>query len=299
MAGRWRMSAEIESDCYGANWEMDSTTPCILLVNDDGIYAPGLSAMRDALGTWGDVTTVAPAMEQSGVGHAITYLHPLLAHKEYRAGEFFGYRVEGSPADCVRLGILKLCPRQPDIVVSGINAGCNIGVNVLYSGTVAAAIEGAFFGITSIAVSQWVDAPPDYVSTARQAVKLIQRLHQDSGTSGTLWNVNFPAANPHWPIGVQLTEMGVRRHSETIEERTDPRGRPYYWTGWEPIRSQHSDPGSDLEAIQQGFVSITPLRFDLTDHAGLQRSRNSPLAQWNFESIDDGGDDGSCCNKTS
>lgn len=249
------------------------TTPrlCILLVNDDGIHAPGLAALRDALVDWGDVTVVAPAVEQSGVGHSITYLHPLLAHREYRQGEFFGWRVEGSPADCVRLGILELSPRPPDVIVSGINAGCNIGVNVLYSGTVAAAIEGAVFGVTSIAVSQWLDTPPDYAVTAKQAVPILEQLWTRLSQPGTLWNVNFPSNHPGWPKGVQLTSMGVRRHSETIERRVDPRGRPYYWTGWEPIRSQHSDPGTDLEAIQQGYITVTPLRYDLTDHAALQR----------------------------
>ncbi len=265
---------------------MSESRLCILLVNDDGIHAPGLAALRDALATWGDVTVVAPAMEQSGVGHAITYLHPLLAHREYRLEEFFGWRVEGSPADCVRLGILQLSPRKPDVILSGINAGCNIGVNVLYSGTVAAAIEGAFFGITSIAVSQWLDAPADYPATARRAVEIAQRLWQESAP-GTLWNVNFPAVQVGWPKGVQLTNMGVRRHSETIEQRVDPRGRPYYWTGWEPIRSQHSDPGSDLEAIQQGYISITPLRFDLTHHGALKAFRTGSLANWTPERIDE------------
>ncbi len=244
--------------------------PTILLVNDDGIHAPGLAAMREALVGWGEVTVVAPAVEQSGVGHSITYLHPLLAHREFRGGDFFGWRVEGSPADCVRLGILELCPRQPDVVVSGINAGCNIGVNVLYSGTVAAAIEGAFFGVTSFAVSQWIDARPDFAATAKRCVPLLQDLLARTTVSGQLWNLNFPSNDEGWPLGVQYTRMGIRRHSETMEKRIDPRGRPYYWTGWEPIRSQHSDPGTDLEAIQQGYISITPLRFDLTDHARLR-----------------------------
>ncbi len=252
---------------------MSTARPCILLVNDDGIHAPGLAAMAAALEDWGDVTVSAPAIEQSGVGHSITYLHPLLAHREHRDGKFFGWRVEGSPADCVRLGILQLCPRRPDVVVSGINAGCNIGVNVLYSGTVAAAIEGAFFGIPSIAVSQWIDAPPDYAATAARAVDIIREHCLPSSGLGLLWNVNFPACQADWPRGVQLTEMGVRRHSETLQERIDPRGRPYYWTGWEPIRSQHSDPGTDLEAIQQGYISITPLRFDLTNHGLLNHLR--------------------------
>jgi 5'-nucleotidase len=242
-----------------------SARPCILLANDDGIHSPGLHALADALRTWGDVTVVAPAVEQSGVGHSITYLHPLLAHREHRHGEFFGYRVEGSPADCVRLGILEFCPRKPDVVISGINSGCNIGINVLYSGTVAAAIEGAFFGVPSIAFSQWVDAPPDYEVTAQRARALAQQILPLAPNAGTLWNVNFPANQRDWPCGVRVASMGVRRHSETLERRVDPRGRNYYWTGWEPIRSQHFDPGTDLEALQQGYVTITPLRFDLTD----------------------------------
>lgn len=257
---------------------MTCERPMILLVNDDGIYAPGLQALRDELVNWGDVTVAAPAAEQSGVGHSITYLHPLLAHREFRGGEFFGWKVEGSPADCVRLGILEFCPRSPDVILSGINSGCNIGVNILYSGTVAAAIEGAFFGVTSIAVSQWIESPPDYGATARRAVALARQLLEHSPAPGALWNVNFPANSSGWPRGVQVTSMGVRRHTETIERRRDPRGRTYYWTGWEPIRSQHSDPGSDLEALQQGFVTVTPLRFDLTETSRLSQLNGVELS---------------------
>lgn len=251
---------------------MTDSRPSLLLVNDDGIFAPGLAAFCDALQAWGDVTVVAPAAEQSGVGHGITYLHPLLAHREFRNGTFFGWRVEGSPADCVRLGILQLCPRKPDVVLSGINAGCNIGINVLYSGTVAAAIEGAFFGVPSVAVSQWLDdSPPDYVATAHRAAALAKELVVRAPASGALWNLNFPAVRSGWPKGVRTVTMGVRRHTETMEQRIDPRGRPYYWTGWEPIRNHHADPGTDLEALQQGYITVTPLRFDLTETAALER----------------------------
>uniref|UniRef100_A0A7C2K1F1 5'-nucleotidase SurE n=1 Tax=Schlesneria paludicola TaxID=360056 RepID=A0A7C2K1F1_9PLAN len=259
---------------------MTSSPPCILLANDDGIHSPGLQALADALAEWGDVTVVAPQIEQSGVGHTITYLHPLLAHREHRGGKFFGWRVEGSPADCVRLGILEFCPRQPDLVISGINAGCNVGINVLYSGTVAAAIEGAFFGIPAIAVSQWLDSPADYAATARRAVALAKQLLPLAPTGGMLWNVNFPANQPDWPRGVRVTAMGVRRHSETLERRIDPRGRTYYWTGWEPLRSHHSDPGTDLEALQQGYITITPLRFDLTDSVSVAALDS---VQWSLE----------------
>jgi len=258
----------------------DPSRPCILLANDDGIYSPGLQAMADALAEWGDVTVVAPSIEQSGVGHTITYLHPLLAHHEHRADKFFGWRVEGSPADCVRLGILEFCPRKPDLVISGINAGCNVGINVLYSGTVAAAIEGAFFGIPAIAVSQWLESPPDYAATASRAIALAKQLLPLSPMAGMLWNVNFPANQRDWPCGVRVTSMGVRRHTETLERRKDPRGRTYYWTGWEPIRSQHFDPGTDLEALQQGYITITPLRFDLTDSISIAALEK---VSWNIE----------------
>lgn len=240
----------------------------ILLVNDDGIHAPGLLALKTALAPWGNVTVVAPAVEQSGVAHSITYLHPLLVHREVRHGEFFGWRVEGSPADCVKLGILELSPKRPDLVVSGINAGANVGINVLYSGTVAGAIEGAFYGITSIAVSQWIGVPPDFDATAARAVTLCKQLY-DRSQPGMLWNVNFPQARPEWPVGVRPAAMGVRRLQDRIEKRLDPRGRPYYWSGLDPITSHARDDGTDIALLQEGYVTVTPLHFDLTERPVL------------------------------
>src|SRR5580698_3676236 len=143
----------------------------ILLANDDGIQAPGLCALYPELCRLGNVQIVAPALEQSGVALSITYRHPLLVHEETRDGRPWGWAVAGSPADCVKLGVLQFCKETPRLVVSGINSGANAGINVLYSGTVAAAIEGAFFGITAIAVSQaYDDKTPDYDLTARRAV---------------------------------------------------------------------------------------------------------------------------------
>lgn len=250
----------------------------ILLVNDDGIYSPGLTAMAAALRQWGDLTVVAPAVEQSGVGHSITYLHPLVVHKEHRQGEFFGWKVEGSPADCTKLGILELSPQRPDVIVSGINTGTNIGINVIYSGTVAGAVEGAFFGIPSIAVSQWTDPPPDYDRTAKLAVELCRQLLKQSTPENLLWNVNFPANKPGWPLGAKLSSMGIRRHTETVEKRIDPRGRTYYWSGLNPIKSHHPDPGSDIHSILAGYVAITPLKFDLTSQSAMDQ-----LADHNWE----------------
>src|SRR5262245_49221719 len=148
----------------------------ILLTNDDGIYAPGLEAMHDALALLGTVDVVAPIVEQSGVSHSITYLEPLIVQEIHRGGKLFGRAVGGSPADCVKLAVLELCRTPPALVVSGINAGANAGINVLYSGTVAGAIEGAFFGITSVAVSLAESDRPDYSRTARLAVGLIEQL---------------------------------------------------------------------------------------------------------------------------
>lgn len=243
----------------------------ILLVNDDGIHSPGLTAMANALADWGDLTIVAPAVEQSGVGHSITYLHPLVVHKEHRDGKFFGWKVEGSPADCTKLGILELSPKRPDVIISGINTGANIGINVIYSGTVAGAVEGAFFGIPSIAVSQWTDPPADYPRTAKLAVGICRQLLERSTPENLLWNVNFPANKPEWPVGVKLSAMNVRRHTEAVEKRTDPRGRTYYWSGLNPIKSHHPDPGTDIHDVTSGYVTITPLVFDLTSQSALKQ----------------------------
>lgn len=236
----------------------------ILLANDDGIHSPGLGALYDELVRLGDVQVVAPAAEQSGVGLGITYLHPLMAKEELRDGKHWGWAVTGSPADCVKLGMLQFCPSRPELVVSGINSGANVGINVLYSGTVAAAIEGAFFGVTSIAVSQSTDEQPDYPRTAKLAVGLIEQLLDRHPDQGSLWNVNFPTARPGWPKGVKTVSMGVKRHVEVMEKRIDPRGRPYYWSGIDPLETHQMEPQTDLCELAEGYVTVTPLNFDLT-----------------------------------
>jgi 5'-nucleotidase len=247
----------------------------ILLTNDDGIHAPGLAALRDELARLGTVQVVAPALEQSGVGLSITYLHPLMVREELREGRHFGWAVAGSPADCVKLGVLEFCQPRPDLVVSGINSGSNAGINVLYSGTVAGAIEGAFFGVTSVAVSLSMDTPPDYRRAARMAVELIEQLLATQPRRGSLWNINFPATSPAGPRGVKTVVMGVRRHTDVMERRLDPRGRPYYWSGLNPIENHHMEPGTDVKELTDGYVTITPLRFDLTDAGEVERIRET------------------------
>jgi 5'-nucleotidase len=154
---------------------------------------------------------------------------------------------------------------------------------VLYSGTVAGAIEGAFFGVTSVAVSHSMDTPPDYRRTARMAVDLIEQLMATRPRTGSLWNINFPASTPGGPRGVQTVPMGVRRHTDVMERRLDPRGRPYYWSGLNPIENHHMEPGTDVKELTDGYVTITPLRFDLTDAGELKRVGSTP---WTLSSRD-------------
>ncbi|QDT55114.1 5'-nucleotidase SurE [Caulifigura coniformis] len=252
----------------------------ILLANDDGIHAPGLRALQKELLTLGDVQVVAPLVEQSGVSHRITYLHPILVKEIFDAdGTHFGWAVDGSPADCVKLGVLEFCGGKPDLIVSGINSGANVGINVLYSGTVAAAMEGAISGITSIAVSLQQGAmPPDYATTARGAVALIRQLTEATPGRQTLWSINFPETAETPPKGVRISSMGFRRHAETIVKRTDPRGRPYYWSGIDPLKNHAMEPETDVKDLNERYVTVTPLHFDLTEMKLMQEFRGAELS---------------------
>lgn len=241
----------------------------ILLTNDDGVFAPGLRALRKALMTLGDVTVVGPALEQSGVGHSITILEPLIVKAvDYEDGASAGFMVEGSPADSVKLAICELLGRPPDLIVSGINAGSNAGINVLYSGTVAAAIEGAFFGITSIAVSLELAEHFDYPHAATHAVRVIAKILANNPKPGSLFNVNLPAHSRGEPKGIRVVPMGVGRHGEGFERRQDPRGRTYYWMTYNPPYNLEG-PATDVTALCEGYITVSPLHFDLTRHDQL------------------------------
>ncbi|MBM4074838.1 MAG: 5'/3'-nucleotidase SurE [Planctomycetes bacterium] len=250
----------------------------ILLVNDDGIHAPSLWAIHEELKKWGDVTVIAPSTEQSGVGHSITFLHPLLAHREHRDGQFVGWKVDGRPADCVKLGIQEFCKERPDVIISGLNAGANVGLNVLYSGTVAAAVEGALYGIPSFALSQWMDGPPDFHTTSKMAVSVCRKLLPRT-RPGMLWNINFPHVERGWPRGVRFVGMESRRSDEGLESRVDPRGRTYYWSGLNPLKSHVLDPNTDIQSLLDGYITITPLQFDLTAVEVLRELRRE---SWEF-----------------
>lgn len=252
-------------------------TPVLILVtNDDGIYAPGLAALAQALTALGEVQVVAPATEQSGVGHSITYLTPLIVKEVYVEDRHWGWAVEGSPADCVKLGITEFCRRRPDLIVSGINSGLNAGINVLYSGTVAAAVEGAFFGITSVAVSLAFADNPDYSKAARVACDVIEQLLAQAAGQPQLFNMNIPLAALNETPQVRAVPMDVTQYGERYERRIDPWGREYFWaTGEPPPGASHME--TDLSALAKGFVTVTPLDYNLTRQAKL-----AEMQSWSF-----------------
>ncbi len=238
-----------------------SDRPLILLSNDDGVQAEGLRALREELERWAQVFVVAPETEQSASSHRITLAEPL-RHRQLTPSI---HAVDGTPADCVyvALNLGGLLPRRPDLVVSGINHGLNLGMDVVYSGTVAAAREGALRGIRSVAISAERGADPIHAATL--CTPMLQRLLESEAPTGlpVLLSVNFPAERPK---GVRTTRLGRRDYEDVVEVRQDPRGRSYYWIGG-PVSSHDSSDGADTTAVDQGYISVTPLSLELTQPA--------------------------------
>ena len=235
----------------------------ILVTNDDGFFSPGIIALADALRPLGDVITVAPQTEASAVGHALTLRRPLRLEQE-RPGV---YSVDGTPTDCVNIAIDKLLKQKPDIVVSGINKGLNIGDDVTYSGTVAGALEGALLGYQAIAISLAAKHSPDvdFGPAAQIAAGLAAALLERPLPGRTFLNVNVP----HGEIrGVRVTVQAKRNHITKVAQRVDPRRRPYFWIE-EASDDWEADPRSDHQAVVDNFVSVTPIQPDLTDHSAL------------------------------
>ena len=248
----------------------------ILLCNDDGIHAPGLAALRAAVSGLGDVTIVAPASQQSAVGHAITISDPIKMHPVHQNGELFGYAVGGTPADCVKLACCALLDQKPDLVLSGINLGPNAGISAIYSGTVSAATEGTILGIPSMAVSIDTFVDPRWETAARAAREVTELLIAHPLPPGVLLNVNVP--NRPWEEirGYAPARMGMSRFVETFDQRCDPRGNVYFWM--DGYLEMLGDPdGSDVRALEEGKIALTPIHFDLTHAAGLERLRAWPL----------------------
>jgi len=250
----------------------------ILLTNDDGVYAPGLRALRTELQKLGEVTVVAPAGEQSAVGHSITLLTPLLVQEVVdERNQPMGWAVEGRPADCVKLALLELLPEPPDLIVSGLNAGSNAGINVLYSGTVAAAIEGAFFHRTSIAVSLEYTKPKplDFPRASDLARKVIEQILAQHPPEGALFNVNIPSFDKGPIRGIRSVPQNVAPFLETFDRRVDPRGRVYFWSNPD-FSCPDPHPDTDVSAMAEGYITVTPLQFNLTHGALLENMKEWP-----------------------
>jgi 5'-nucleotidase len=239
----------------------------ILITNDDGVHAPGLAALTDALAELGDTYVIAPEREQSACGHALTLHRPLRVHP---VGER-RFAVNGTPSDCVNLGVLGFLPEAPTVIVSGINHGSNLGDDVTYSGTVSAAMEGTLLGVPSIAVS--LADGGDFAEAGRVARLIVMRVLVEGLPDKTLLNVNVPAQPPR---GIRVTRLGHRVYSGKIVEQADPRGRPHYWIGggapeWGALE------GTDMGAVHEGYVAVTPLHLDLTEYSQLDLVRSWPV----------------------
>jgi 5'-nucleotidase len=235
----------------------------ILVTNDDGYRSEGIHALAKALGNVGDVTIVAPVLEASAIGHALTLRHPL--RLESIADRVFA--VDGTPTDCVNVAIAHVFKGLPDLVVSGINKGWNLGDDVTYSGTVAGALEGALLGIPSIAASlRHTRGDYDFTHAARAAALIAEAILQRPLPARTFLNINVPKGQPK---GYRVTVQATRNHITSVVERHDPKGRPYYWIE-EGQNDWHPHDRSDYQAVRDGYVSITPLHPDLTAHHALE-----------------------------
>ncbi|MFY9943882.1 MAG: 5'/3'-nucleotidase SurE [Desulfobacterales bacterium] len=249
----------------------------ILLTNDDGIQAEGLRALYRRLARDYPTTVVAPERERSAVSHSITLHKPLRLNRQGGADGVCGYAVSGTPADCVKLGVLELLERRPDLVVSGINPGANVGLNLNYSGTVSAAKEAALLGLPAIAVSVNSHAPRHYDEAADFIARLAELVWQKGLPDGTFLNVNLPDLPLSEIAGVRISRQGVGVFSDAFEKRTDPRNRVYFWQGCDP-QTGYDDPEIDGGALNHNFISICPLQCDMTAYDLLDNLRGWPLA---------------------
>lgn len=241
----------------------------ILITNDDGYAATGISVLTEELAKVADVSVVAPERNKSGASNSLTLARPL----RVKALQADRYYVDGTPTDCVHLALSGLLDAQPDMVVSGINAGPNLGDDVLYSGTVAAAMEGRYLGLPAIAVS--LAGPATHFETAALITRsVIERLVHNPLPDDTLLNINVPDLPMVDIVAVQATRLGFRHKSEPMIQQSDPYGRPLYWVG-PPGEAQDAVEGTDFHALEQGIASVTPMQIDLTRHRGI-----APLQQW-------------------
>ncbi len=243
----------------------------ILLTNDDGIHSQGLIELEAALKEVGDVYVVAPASEMSGASHSLTLARPL----RIRQIDERHWTVDGTPTDCITLALNKILPEneRPHVCASGINHGGNLGDDATYSGTVAGALEATILGVPGVALSLVARENFDFREAARFAITAVRKVLVDRLPDGTLLNINLP---PGEIKGVRVTRQGIKNARPVISEHIDPRGKAYFWIGEEYFNKNSAD-GTDYQAIEQGYVSVTPLKSDMTDHHAL-----TAIETWNY-----------------
>lgn len=244
--------------------------PSILLTNDDGIFAKGLESLVTVLGKKHPIQVVAPESEQSAVGHALTLTQPLRVKKIFKNGGLFGYGVSGTPADCVKIALHELIIPPPRLLISGINLGPNVGINVIYSGTVSAATEGAMMGLTSMAVSIDSYQTREFETAARIVSTLVDLLIKFPLPPGVSLNVNIPDRPLSEIKGIRLVKQGTFRFRERFERRIDPRENVYYWQAG-ILPPPEEAPDTDHALLSAGYVTLTPITFDLTHYPSLNR----------------------------
>ena len=245
----------------------------VLITNDDGIYADGICALYKSFAEKHSVTVVAPDRERSAVGHAITLYSPLRANRVTLESGFQGYAVTGTPADCIKLSVVELLESKPDMVISGINPGANVGINVNYSGTVAAAREAALYNIPAIAVSVQGYMPVDYNGVADFALDAAQKIFTSGLPPGTFLNINFPNIPLSEIAGTKICRQSIEIFPEYMDKRTDPRNRQYYWHICDLNGSGHGA-GTDVEALENNYISVTPIKCDATDYDMFENLKN-------------------------
>ena len=263
---------------------MPHDDPFILVTNDDGINAPGIAQLYKSMQEIGRVVVVAPDREMSAAGHAITLSDPLRVSEVELENGAEGYAVNGTPADCVKIAVRAVLDETPDVVVSGINLGSNTGINVIYSGTVSAATEGIILGIPSVALSLATYHDADFAPAGEISKQVVQEVLINGLPENTLLNVNIPPLPAEEIRGIVVTKQGKAFYDEKFDKRVDPRNRTYFWMSGERI-SMEEDKDSDERMVQEGFVSVTPVYYDLTHYEYMQNLKTWSLFNENQKDV--------------